>query len=87
MKDIQNQVQEDVKKIMSEQLRVPSTSLGHQIMNKSKHCLMKPSFIASASVFGPKVIFSVGATKATNKFFSYACTSPCSPQPRMKTLN
>ncbi|XP_041025974.1 urease accessory protein D isoform X1 [Juglans microcarpa x Juglans regia] len=56
MKHIQNQVQEDVKKIMSEQLIIPSTSLGHQIMNKSKHYLMKPSFVASASVFGPKGI-------------------------------
>lgn len=51
MNHIQHQVQEDVKRIMSEQLRVPSTSLGHQIITK-------PSFIASASVFGPKVILS-----------------------------
>ncbi|KAG6643508.1 hypothetical protein CIPAW_09G216300 [Carya illinoinensis] len=75
-KHIQNQVQEDVKKITSEQLHVPSSSLGHQLMNKSKHYMMKPSFIASASVFGPKVIFSVGATEAANnKFLCYTCTS------------
>jgi len=43
---------------MSEQLRMPSTSLGRQIITKSDHCLMKPSFIASASVFGPKVVWS-----------------------------
>lgn len=40
---------------MSEQLHVPSTSLGRQAVTKSDYRLMKPSFIASASVFGPKV--------------------------------
>ncbi|XP_059435735.1 urease accessory protein D isoform X2 [Corylus avellana] len=54
MNHIQSLVQEEVKRIMSEQLRGPPTSLGRQIITKSDHCLMKPSFIASASVFGPK---------------------------------
>jgi urease accessory protein len=58
MNHIQSQVQEDVKRIMSDQLRVPSTSFGRQIITKSDHFLMKPSFIASASVFGPKVILT-----------------------------
>lgn len=55
IKHVQNQVQEDVKRIMSEQLHVPSTPLGRQAVTKSDYRLMKPSFIASASVFGPKV--------------------------------
>ncbi|KAG2687972.1 hypothetical protein I3760_09G073800 [Carya illinoinensis] len=80
MKHIQNQVQEDVKKIMSEQLRVPSSSLGHQIMNKSKHYLMKPSFIASASVFGPKgigVVVRIAAmtTESVYKFLQQQLAS------------
>ena len=58
MKHIQNQVQKDVKRIMSEQLYVPSASSGRQVITKSDCCFTKPSFIASASVFGPKVMLS-----------------------------
>nr|POE61184.1 urease accessory protein d [Quercus suber] len=56
LKQVQDQVQKDVKRIMSEQLHIPSASLGHQVMTKSDRFLMKPSFIASTSVFGPKGI-------------------------------
>ncbi|KAH6796460.1 hypothetical protein C2S51_037446 [Perilla frutescens var. frutescens] len=48
LKTIQNQIEGDVKKLMSQQLRLPS-------MNSSKPgSLSKPSFVASCSTFGPK---------------------------------
>ncbi|KAK6154799.1 hypothetical protein DH2020_009047 [Rehmannia glutinosa] len=54
---IQNQIQEDVKKLMYQQLRVPSISSGRSTESDSnKHCLPKPSFVASCSTFGPKGI-------------------------------
>lgn len=46
LKHIQEQVQQNVKTIMSEQLRVPSMRSGHYPA--------KPSIIASCSAFGPK---------------------------------
>ncbi|XP_022640570.1 urease accessory protein D isoform X2 [Vigna radiata var. radiata] len=55
MQYIQNLVQDNVKKIMSEQLLHPSTSLSHHHQReKADHLLTKPSFIASCSAFGPK---------------------------------
>ena len=62
---------------MSEQLHIPSASLGHQVITKSDHFLMKPSFIASTSVFGPKVILSdCSATKQSiNCIFLFAFIS------------
>ncbi|XP_034683304.1 urease accessory protein D isoform X3 [Vitis riparia] len=54
LKHIQNQVQEDVKRMMSEQLRFPSTATGRH--RSSDHRLLKPTFIASCSPFGPKGI-------------------------------
>ncbi|KAL6572702.1 hypothetical protein OROMI_013660 [Orobanche minor] len=50
MKLIQNQIQEDVKKLMSQQLRFSSID---------SDCLSKPSFLASCSMFGPKEIGGV----------------------------
>ena len=77
LKQVQEQVQKDVKRIMSEQLRIPSASLGHQVITKSDRFLMKPSFIASTSVFGPKVILSdCSATKQSiNCIFLFAFIS------------
>ncbi|WVY97175.1 hypothetical protein V8G54_029326 [Vigna mungo] len=55
MQYIQNLVQDNVKKIMSEQLLHPSTSLSHHHQReKADHLLTKPSFLASCSAFGPK---------------------------------
>ncbi|XP_073309204.1 urease accessory protein D isoform X1 [Primulina huaijiensis] len=48
LKHVQHQIQEDVKKLMSEQLHVPSIRSG------GDKCFPKPRFIASCSVFGPK---------------------------------
>ncbi|KZV34061.1 urease accessory protein D-like [Dorcoceras hygrometricum] len=50
LKHVQHQIQEDVKKLMSEQLHVPSFRSG------GDKRFPKPTFIASCSVFGPKGI-------------------------------
>ncbi|KAM1212971.1 hypothetical protein ACFX2J_004450 [Malus domestica] len=65
IKHIQNLVQENVKRIMSDQLHIPSTASGHQIKTHSDNRFAKPSFIASSSVFGPKGIGVVVRVAAT----------------------
>ncbi|OMO74956.1 Urease accessory protein UreD [Corchorus capsularis] len=63
LKHVQDQVQENVKKMMSQQLYVPSTRLGRHGKTNSDHCLTRPAFIASCSVFGPKVLtYDLSAT-------------------------
>lgn len=63
LQDIQNQVQEDVKKMMSEQLHAPSAG------GRSKACngdgSAKPSLISSCNSFGPKGIGAVVRIAAT----------------------
>ncbi|KAL0300501.1 UNVERIFIED_CONTAM: Urease accessory protein D [Sesamum radiatum] len=54
LKLIQSQIQEDVKKLMSQQLRLPSISTGCSSESGSSYWLPKPSFLASCSTFGPK---------------------------------
>ncbi|PIN00249.1 hypothetical protein CDL12_27247 [Handroanthus impetiginosus] len=56
LKLIQNQIQEDVKKLMSQQLRLPSMSSGCSAESESNNRFSKPSFVASCSTFGPKGI-------------------------------
>ncbi|XP_044495455.1 urease accessory protein D isoform X1 [Mangifera indica] len=56
LKHIQNQVQENVKRMMSEQLYAPSIGLSNHGKTHSNHPLAKPNFIASCSAFGPKGI-------------------------------
>lgn len=46
LKHVQNQIQEEVKKIMSQSLQYTS--------KHNDQCLTKPNFLASCSVFGPK---------------------------------
>ncbi|GER48930.1 urease accessory protein ureD [Striga asiatica] len=48
LKNIQNLIQENVKKLMSQQLHLPSIN--------SRHDLSKPSFLVSCNTFGPKGI-------------------------------
>ncbi|CAA0827589.1 Urease accessory protein D [Striga hermonthica] len=48
LKNIQNLIQENVKKLMSQQLHLPSIN--------SRRDFSKPSFLASCSTFGPKGI-------------------------------
>lgn len=74
IKHIQNLVQENVKRIMSDQLHIPSTASGHQIKTHSDNHFAKPSFIASSSVFGPKVYWS-GAAKGL--FMFWCKTNAC----------
>uniref|UniRef100_A0A2P2JEH1 Uncharacterized protein n=1 Tax=Rhizophora mucronata TaxID=61149 RepID=A0A2P2JEH1_RHIMU len=54
LKHIQIQVQENVKKIMSEQLHMPFSGFGGHARVKSNRCMTKPPFIASCSLFGPE---------------------------------
>ncbi|KAL0407587.1 UNVERIFIED_CONTAM: Urease accessory protein D [Sesamum latifolium] len=54
LKLIQSQIQEDVKKLMSQQLRLPSVSTGCSSESGSSYWLPKLSFLASCSTFGPK---------------------------------
>lgn len=54
MQYIQNLVQDHVKRIMSEQLQHPAAALNQQ-RDKADYFMTKPSFMASCSVFGPKV--------------------------------
>ncbi|PON68106.1 Urease accessory protein UreD [Trema orientale] len=54
LKYIQNQVQEDVRKMMTEQLKFSSPTSAHKRQRTSDHCITKPNFIASSSVFGPE---------------------------------
>nr|GLL39366.1 urease accessory protein D [Ipomoea trifida] len=55
LKNVQNQIQQDVKRIMSQNLHIPSSfGSGHYANKPSNHSLAKPSFVASCSPFGPK---------------------------------
>lgn len=56
LKHVQNQIQENVKKMMEEQFCKPSATLGRRPRTNSNCCLAKPALIASCSVFGPKGI-------------------------------
>nr|GEU30879.1 urease accessory protein D [Tanacetum cinerariifolium] len=63
LQDIQDQVQEDVKKMMSEQLHAPSAGGRSKVCNSVGYA--KPSLIASCNSFGPKgigVIIRISAT-------------------------
>ncbi|XP_063944164.1 urease accessory protein D isoform X2 [Daucus carota subsp. sativus] len=54
LKHVQTKVQEDVKNMMSEQLQLPATSLRRYSAPSTSHSLIKPSFLASCSPFGPQ---------------------------------
>ncbi|TYH37622.1 hypothetical protein ES332_D12G053000v1 [Gossypium tomentosum] len=65
LKHVQDQVQENVKRLMSQQLQIPSTRLGCCAKTNSDNCLVRPAFIASCSAFGPKgmgVVVRVAST-------------------------
>ncbi|OVA05553.1 Urease accessory protein UreD [Macleaya cordata] len=77
LKNVQNQVQEEVKRIMSEQFYIPST-LGRY--NKTNSGLTKPTFIASSSAFGPKGIglvvrIAATTTESVYKFLQHQLAS------------
>ncbi|XP_027185173.1 urease accessory protein D-like isoform X1 [Coffea eugenioides] len=54
LKFIQDQIQENVKNLMSQQLRIPSGSSGRYGDIDDNPFFTRPSFLASCSVFGPK---------------------------------
>ncbi|XP_019067526.1 urease accessory protein D isoform X2 [Solanum lycopersicum] len=56
LKHVQNQIQEDVKKIMSQSLHMPTIGSRQSTSRHNDHHLTKPSFLASCSIFGPKGI-------------------------------
>ncbi|GAB4840737.1 hypothetical protein Ancab_021500 [Ancistrocladus abbreviatus] len=63
LRHLQHQVQENVKKMMSGHLHITSSTLSGR--KNSGHCLSKPKFIASCSVFGPKGVGLVTRIAAT----------------------
>ncbi|KAF3439453.1 hypothetical protein FNV43_RR17731 [Rhamnella rubrinervis] len=65
LKHIQDNVQKDVKRMMSEQLHFLSPASSRQLKTSPDHCSNKPNFIASSSVFGPKGIGVVVRIAAT----------------------
>ncbi|KAL6198653.1 hypothetical protein ACLB2K_028442 [Fragaria x ananassa] len=65
IKHIQDLVQENVERMMAEQLHNHSTASGRQQKINSDYRLTKPSFIASSSIFGPKGIGVVVRIAAT----------------------
>ncbi|XP_050232096.1 urease accessory protein D isoform X2 [Mercurialis annua] len=76
LKRIQIQVQENVKKMMSEQLHMPFSGLGGHAKSDSRTFFTKPAFVASCSVFGPKgigVIVRIAAmtTESVYKFLQH----------------
>ncbi|KAL1200444.1 Urease accessory protein D [Cardamine amara subsp. amara] len=54
LKEIQKQVQENVKNMMSEQLQISYGSRRYKSESSSRNDFMKPEFIASCSTFGPE---------------------------------
>ncbi|KAJ4973445.1 hypothetical protein NE237_006619 [Protea cynaroides] len=59
LKPILNEVQDDVKRMMSQSFSVPSSTSRHYMKVNSDLAPAKPTFIASCSPFGPKGIGGV----------------------------
>lgn len=55
LKNVQNQIKEEVKKMMSAQLRPPTTSFGRYAKIETQQDRTVPDLIASCSTFGPQV--------------------------------
>ncbi|XP_010914240.1 urease accessory protein D isoform X1 [Elaeis guineensis] len=56
LKHVQNQVQEEVKKMMSRHFRVPTPTPGRYMRSESQSDATRPAFVASCSAFGPQAI-------------------------------
>ncbi|RZC65055.1 hypothetical protein C5167_008744 [Papaver somniferum] len=77
LKNVQNQLQEELKRIMGEQFYMPST-LGRHSNTKSGPT--KPTFVASCSAFGPKGIglvvrIAATTTESVYKFLQHQLAS------------
>lgn len=55
LRELQKQVQENVKNMMAEQLQISYGSRRHNPDSRARNGFMKPEFIASCSTFGPEV--------------------------------
>ncbi|XP_078168221.1 urease accessory protein D-like [Carex rostrata] len=71
LKHIQNQIKEEVKKMMSAQLR-PPTSFGRYAKLETQQDRTVPDLIASCSTFGPQGMGLVTRVAATNTEAVYA---------------
>ncbi|KAF8390884.1 hypothetical protein HHK36_023183 [Tetracentron sinense] len=73
LKHAQHQVQEDMKRMMSQQFYSPSSTLRSHTKTSSDHGMPKPALIASCSVFGPKGIGMVVriAAMTTESVYSF----------------
>ncbi|XP_038980640.1 urease accessory protein D isoform X3 [Phoenix dactylifera] len=56
LKHVQNQVQDEVKKMMSRHFRVPTPTAGHYMRSESQSGPTRPALVASCSAFGPQAI-------------------------------
>nr|GMD50057.1 urease accessory protein D isoform X1 [Ipomoea batatas] len=84
LKNVQNQIQQDVKRIMSQNLHIPSSfGSGHYANKPSNHSLAKPSFVASCSPFGPKGVGVVTRVAAvtTESVYNFLRTQLSSLKP------
>ncbi|CDP11290.1 unnamed protein product [Coffea canephora] len=73
LKFIQDQIQENAKNLMSQQLRIPSSSSGRYGDIDDNPFLTRPNFLASCSVFGQKgrgVVVQI-ATMTTESVYSF----------------
>ncbi|KAH0883012.1 hypothetical protein HID58_059108 [Brassica napus] len=55
LRELQKQVQENVKNMMAEQLQISYGSRRHNPDSRARNGFMKPEFIASCSTFGPEL--------------------------------
>nr|GMD52063.1 urease accessory protein D isoform X1 [Ipomoea batatas] len=84
LKNVQNQIQQDVKRIMSQNLHIPSSfGSGHYANKPSNHSLAEPSFVASCSPFGPKGVGVVTRVAAvtTESVYNFLRTQLSSLKP------
>ncbi|XP_043690163.1 urease accessory protein D isoform X2 [Telopea speciosissima] len=80
VKPIQNEIQDDVKRMMSESFTVPSSTSRHYMKVNSDMAPSKPAFIASCSTFGPKGIgfvvrIAAVTTESVYKFLKHHLAS------------
>ncbi|KAK3012366.1 hypothetical protein RJ639_012258 [Escallonia herrerae] len=80
LKHVQNQVKENVQKMMSEQLHISSSSFGGYKKARTDLCFTPPSFVASCSAFGPQgagVVVRIAAmtTESVYRFLQHQLVS------------
>ncbi|KAK3017840.1 hypothetical protein RJ639_003350 [Escallonia herrerae] len=80
LKHVQNQVKENVQKMMSEQLHISSTSFRGYKKARTDLCYAPPSFVASCSAFGPQgtgVVVRIAAmtTESVYRFLQHQLAS------------